>query len=370
MRDLAPLQYPRYFQGLFARKRQCFEPLIEEARGQLHSLDIPTALRPFYDAVIRENPQPSFVLLPLMFLATAEASGGVQAVHRAFLPYLMLSMEAIAVLDDTVDRTPMRSGRPTFALRFGETSATPFVSTLVALLAKELARVEPRLFDITMRLFVELNSLQLWELHHTYPTQDMFAGWLENRFHQSVIGISFGLDTALLLSGREPAPAAVLRSFGRIFQDVDDLVNILEDRDTDGENDDLLMGLVTTPLVLTLERYPDLRGNLSALWAACRATHEAPVSGQGGAPEPTRGVIEALARPIRAAIREVGVHGTVAQVLASYRTCVSAAPLEIRPVVHELARTWVDRLRRCKGVELVTEEQIQRSLDGVALIAA
>jgi hypothetical protein len=32
--------------------------------------------------------------------------------------------------------------------------------------------------------------------------------------------------------------------------------------------------------------------------------------------------------------------------------------------------TWVDRLRRCKGANLVTEEQIHRALDGISQEAA
>ncbi len=366
MSDIATLQYPEFFQGLFARKRGHFAPLIEDARIHLHALAVPAALRPFYDTVVRENPQPSFMLVPLMFLAVAEASGGVQAAHRDFLPYLMLSMEAIAVLDDTVDGTPMRSGRPTFAARFGEPSATPFVSTLVALIARELARVEPRMLGITMGLFVDLNSCQLWERHHAYPRDDQFAVWLENRYQQSMVGTSFGLDTALLLNGRGLAPAAVQRPFGRILQDVDDLVNLLEERGTDGEGDDLLLGLVTRPLLLTLERYPAMRAGLSTLWAAERARR---AHGPGPA-ERSDAVAAALSGPLRAAMREVGVPGTVAQILADLRACVAAAPIDIRPVVGELARTWVDRLRRCKSVEFVTEEQIQRSLAGISLIAA
>ncbi len=370
MNDIATLQYPEFFQGLFARKREYFEPLIQDARIQMHSLAVPAALRPFYDTVIRENPQPSFVLVPLMFLATAEASGGVQAAHRDFLPYLMLSMEAIAVLDDTVDGTPMRSGRPTFAARFGEPSATPFVSTLVALIAKDLVRIEPRLLDITMRLFVDLNSCQLWERHHAYPMDDQFEAWLENRYQQSMVGTSFGLDTALLLNGRGLAPASVQRPFGRILQDVDDLVNLLEERGTDGEGDDLLMGLVTRPLILTHERYPAMRAGLSTLWAAGRARSGVAAAQQAHVPGLTDRSVEALSGPIRAAMREVGVPGTVAQILADFRACVAAAPIDIRAVVGELARTWVDRLRRCKSVEFVTEEQIQRSLDGISLVAA
>jgi hypothetical protein len=371
MKDLAPLQYPQLFQGVFARRRERFMPLVEEARRVLHTLPVPESLRPFYDTVIRDNPQPSFLLLPLMFLATAEAAGGIQAAHRGFLPVMMLSMEACAISDDTVDRTPMRSGRPTFPMRFGEASTTPFVSTLIALVAQGAARIDPRLLEVSMNFFVELDACQLWERHNLYPTEELFDQWLDNRYRQSVLGARFGIDPALILHGRECTPDAVLEPFGRIFQDVDDIVNIFEDRSSEGENDDLLMGAVTRPLLLALDKYPSLRADLSSLWATCRAKAAGTtVREMHRVSVHSRKTLQRLSRSIRQAILEVGVSSTVTCVLADYRTCVTSAPPELRPVIQEMACTWVDRLRRCKGVELVTPEQIHHALEGVSLVAA
>jgi hypothetical protein len=367
---LAPLRYPQHFQGIFACKRESLLPLIEEARRVLHALPIPEALRPCYHAVVRDNPQPSFLLLPLMFLTVAEASGGIQATHRSFLPFMMLSLEACAIVDDTVDRTPMRSERPSFPMRFGEASTAPFVSTLVSLIAQETVRLEPRLFASTMRLFSELFSLQLWERHHLYPTEDLFPRWLDNRYRENTVGVAFGLDTALLLNEHEPSPPIVPEAFGRIFQDVDDIVNILENRSAQGENDDLLMGTVTRPLLLTLEKHPALRADLSALWEVCRPMANAPVAELQRESPHSLATLEKLSRPLRQALIEVGVPGTVEQVLSDYRTCVASSPPEFRPIIHELTSTWVDRLRRCRGFELINEDQFQSMREGMPLEAA
>jgi len=370
MNDLVPLRYPQLFQGLFARRRACFLPYIEEARRVLHALPVPDALRPYFDTIVRDNPQPAFLLLPLMYLATAEASGGIQPSHRRYLPALMLGMEACAISDDTLDRTPMRSGRPTFPMRFSEASSTLFLSTLVALVFGEAGRIDPRLLELTSRFFVELSAHQLWERQHHYPSEDLFGQWLENRYRQSVLGVAYGLDPALLLNGKEPLPARVPEAFGRMFQDVDDIVNLLENRGAEGENDDLLMGAVTRPLLLTLERHPALRVDVSALWDACRTTRDASVSELLRRPEHERAALERMAQPLRQALLEVGVPGTVEHVLSDYRTAVASAPPELRRVVQEMTCSWVDRLRRCKGVELVTEERIHQALGGLSLAAA
>jgi len=365
MSELVPLQYPQMFQGLFARRREKFVPLVEEARSALHALAVPEALRPFYDTVVRDNAQPSFMLLPLMFLCMAEASGGIQPVHRRFLPALILSMETCATVDDTVDRTPMRSGRRTFALRFGEISTTPFVGSLVALATQEAARADPRLLDCTLRLFTELYALQLWERQNLYPAEGMFERWLDNRYHENTLGVSFGLDTALLLNGHAPAPLRMHQAFGRIFQDVDDLVNILEDRRSEGENDDVLMGAVTRPLLVTLARYPDLRADVANLWRVCRAMTGSSAVAVHKMPAHTNPTIERLYRPVHQALREVGVPGTVKHVLDDYRACVESAPPAFRSAIQEMTYTWVDRLRRRTGSSLITEEQIHDVLKGL-----
>ena len=370
MTTLVPLRYPRFFQGVFARQRDVYTPLVEEARKVLHELPVPGKLRPFYDTVVGDNPQPSFMLLPLMFLAMAEAAGGIQAAHRRFLPVMMLSLEACSILDDTVDRTPMRSGRPSFPNRFGEARTASFVSSLVATVTREAARVEPRLLEGTAHFIVELSAFQLWERDHIYPTRELFEPWLENRYNQNTVGVAFGLNPALQLHGREPLPLGVMESFGRIFQDVDDIVNIVENRWTQGENDDLLMGAVTRPLLLALDASPSLHADVEALWEVCRTTALASVAEVHREPVHANALVQKRARPVREALIEVGVRGTAAHVLSDCRACVESAPPEFRPVLKELTFTWVDRLRRCLGPELLSEEQIQHALEGLSLEAA
>lgn len=373
MTTVLPLVYPRQFRGMFTRVRESYTPLIEQARRALNEASMPTEIRPFYDYVVRDNPQPSFMLLPLMFLAIADSSGGMTARHRKFLPALILALEACAVADDTVDRTPMRSGRKTFPLRFGESSSTPFAGALIAMVAAEGRRIDPRAFEWTMRFFVELFSYELWERHNVYPVDTSAAvleQWLDRRYRQTGSGVAYVLNTALLLSERAPIDNEVSLAFARLFQDVDDIVNVCEQRALEGENDDIKMGAVTRPLVHALERVPTLRRQLDQLWATCRGSAGATVGSLHECGTLSCAEVDAAYHPVHQAVLEIGVPATVSDVLGDFRACVAGSPPALLTVMAEMAGSWVDRLRRAGDRELVSELQLARALDGIEITDA
>jgi geranylgeranyl pyrophosphate synthase len=353
MHDVAPLEYPRMFHGIFGRVRGSYVPLVEDARRALHQSTVPGEMRPFFDYVVRDNPQPSFLLLPLLFLASADTTGGITMEHRRYLPVLMLAMEIVAIADDTVDRTPVRSGRPTFPARFGEGSSTPFAGALLAMVAERARRIDARIFDITMRFFVDLFANELWERQNLYPPPETFERWLDHRYRQSAAGAAFALNTALILNDRAPLPEEATERFGYVFQDVDDLVNLLEHRDAAGENDDIVMGMVTMPLLHALRCRPALVADLQALWEASRALGRASLADQPR----ERALLDARGAeqyaPIRDAIITLGVPAVVERVLANASACVAASPPPLRGIMHEMTSTFADRLRRCGRPELI-----------------
>lgn len=347
-----PLQFPDQFRGMFQRVEPTYRPLLEDAIRKVREAPIPEELRPFFDHVTVESSQPSYMLIPLMFLAAAEASGGITQRHIEALPVLLLSMEASAVVDDTVDRTPMRSGRMSFARRFGEGSATPFTSVLLMLIM-ELARNCPSEFiDATVRYILQLFSLFLWERQNTYPEPAMFDHWLGNRYAASRVAVQYTLDSAFALNGRPPLPLTATDSFVYIFQDVDDIVSLLERRDEQGENDDLEMGIVTRPLLLTLARDPQLIQSVDQLWQEYRPLHRASLLEF----QELHAEVAARTKPqhqrLRDAMMEVGVPETVQCMVDDVRRCVDESPEPIRPFMRELSLTFLDRLRRCEQPEL------------------
>jgi uncharacterized protein (TIGR00730 family) len=346
------IRWPDQFRGLFERVTATHGHLLEEALCELQAAHIPAKLRPFFDHVSVESQQPSFMLVPLIFLAAAEASGGVRQAHVDALPILLLGMEAVAINDDAVDRTPVRSGRTSFPMRFGHPSATPFTGALLMLMTERSKKCPAAFVEKMVQYHLHLCSMVLWEWQNVYPTSETFEAWLENRYGETRITVEYTIDSALALNGLAPLPRAAIEPFSRIFQDVDDIVNVVERRDELGENDDLRMGVVTRPLLLTLERVPALHTDVERLWEHYRPLRDASIidfqERQADVGDKTRALHDA----IRSALLEIGVPETVRCMLAEVSRCVQETPEALRPFMRELVLTIMERLRGCGNAAL------------------
>ena len=363
-----PLQFPNEFRGLFQRVESTYRPLLADALRKVHQTSIPSELRPFFDHITVESTQPSFMLVPLMFLAAAEASGGITQRHIDALPALLLCMEVTAVADDTVDRTPMRSGRMTFTRRFGDASATPFTGALLMLIAEQSRSCPAEFLDATNRYVLELFSMFLWERQNTYPEPPLFERWLKHRYEETRVATGYAINSALALNARAHLPLPSLENFSYIFQDVDDIVALLERREEQGENDDLQMGIVTRPMLLALARQPELAQCVDQLWQNYRPLLSASVvelqERQSEVAQRTRLLYERL----RTAMLEIGVPEAVHCMVVDLRRCLEETPEPFRPFVRELALSVIDRLRRCERQELnaILDEAFQDAPQGEA----
>jgi hypothetical protein len=343
IRAVAPsVRFPDRFQGIFARLQPRLQPLIVDARRELAALNVLPEVQPYYAYGVLEHAQPSFMLLPLMFLTIADYSGGIHHRHRAHLPWLMLSMEACAILDDTVDHTPFRSGRPSYPGRFGSASAAPFAAFLVSVVIEKTHATEPRILPLVIDMFRDLCALETWEVGSRYPqlTEGSMAHWLACRYAEVTPAVIYGLDSALVLQDAARLPPRVSTLFAEIFQDVDDLVNFAENREREGENDDLKMGMVTHLLLSTLRAQPSLAGAVARMWDECRALREAGALDELArrSPRDRGAVVDAIARH--------GVPATVGKIIADAQACIEETPVSLRPMMEEMVLTFVDRLRR------------------------
>lgn len=341
------IEFPERFQGLFARTQSRFGPLLHQAREVLRALPVPEAVRPYYSYGVLEHAQPSFMLLPMLYLAMADDQGGITARHRDYLPWYMLAMETVAVLDDTVDRTPYRSGRETYARRFGDPSAAPFSCFLLNRVFEGTFATAPEVLPLVTGLFGELCALQTWEYHSRYPepTTQACARWLKLHYDAVTPAVAHSLNSALALHGLGPVPGEVCVRFGEIMQDVDDVVNFAERRERDGENDDLKMGIVTHLLLATLEAEPSVAGAVAEVWKTYRAvTASAPRDLSAALARCDAQVAEPYAI-VASLIERHGLPATVRKIILDADACVRAAPETMRPVVRDMVLTFVDRLR-------------------------
>lgn len=348
------IQFPQFYRGVYARTQSKYGPLIREAIERMEAVENASSdLRPFLAYQTWQNPQPSFVLFPFMFLATAEASGGVTDRHRDYLPTIMLAAELCAVADDTIDRAPLRSGRETFAARFGDTSAVPMASALSTMVLRD-SRHDERLFEAASGFFMAFFGLELWECAHTYPDPKLFPTWLVHRYDQAIVATEYVLNAALILNGRPLWAREAVAAFSRIGQDVDDIVNVLEYRELEGENDDLQAGVVTRPLVLAVEKVPKLGPKVAALWRKYRllATKQLPIGELARKRSRLNATLMSEYAEARELIIEHGVPGAIQECRTELQVAVRASPPELRPLMRELANAFLDRLKRCKRVSL------------------
>jgi len=352
------IEFPQFYQGIYSRVQVRYRPHLEEALDRIKAIPVTSDLRPFLAFQTWENPQPSFMLFPLMFLATAEAAGGITEGHREYLPAIMLASELCAVADDTIDRAPRRSGRETFAAQFGDTSALPMACSLVSMVLDQ-SKSSPALFGAAVDFFVPFFGLELWECDHVYPGREVFPEWLEHRYAQAVVATEYVLNSALLLATNTKWPRAAVTAFSQIGQDVDDIVNVVEYREADGENDDIQAGVVTRPLIYALQEDPALGEDLEELWSGFRelAERRLPIQELQLRRADLASEMLPVYRRVRTSVLERGVPLAVKQCLVEFHTAVRETPAELRPLMRDLALAFLDRLRRCRYVPLVDSDE-------------
>ncbi len=162
----------------------------------------------------------------------------------------------------------------------------------------------------------------------------------------------FALNSAFVLNGRAPLPDAALKHFSAIFQDVDDIVGILEHRDEQGENDDLQMGIITRPLILTLARRPELAASVEQLWQYYRPHRRASVMEFQEINNELMEQTRLIQGRLRAAIQEIGIPEAVRLMVDDLSNCLAETPPAFRPYLRDLGLSVVDRLRRCGHSDL------------------
>jgi geranylgeranyl pyrophosphate synthase len=341
-------QFPEHFQGIFARVRDKHGRLFIEARESLRSVPMSEEFRPYFLSGVLGHAQPGFMLVPLMHLALADTLGGVGDQDRAYLPWNILAMEYSAILDDTVDRTPYRSGGKTYVHRFGEASSTAMTNYVFSLLLARAAEISRDLIPVVTDYVSTFSSHLVWELHSRYPPATIPAceRWMKLRYEAVTSAVDFTFNGVLALRGMPSMRPEVCARLGEVTQDIDDLVNFLDQRERAGENDDIKMGIMSNALLHTLRSNDTAASALEALWEPYRRIPATSLDrfweAHAKCSAETATQYEALAT----LVTEHGVLATAHKIVDDARACVLSAPEPFRPCICEIVDAFVARLHR------------------------
>jgi hypothetical protein len=341
------IQAPEKFQGVFSVACARYEPLMLEAREQLRAIEVPDELQDHFEFGVLAHDQPSFMLLPLMYLDLADRTGGIQSKHRAYLPWFMLSWELVAVIDDAIDRAKRRSGRQTFVDHYGITQLLPFSHFLMSTIIEGAAVAVPESVPWIARSFSQLCGLETIEVATRYPTPSVptFERLLRYHHEQARGAVSHALDAAMALQGREPFPAKLSVMMGDLMQDVDDVVNVVEHRSSAGENDDLRLGTVTFPLLATLRADPSFAAVLETLWAPYRLASANERAILAKALQRCDEETLEEGRAVHRAVARHGIPATIAKIRADSEACVASAPSEFRAYTADMCDAFLERIQ-------------------------
>jgi geranylgeranyl pyrophosphate synthase len=201
-------------------------------------------------------------LRPLLVLicAGSEAESALPAAVAVELVHM-----ATLVHDDVLDGAPVRRGRPTVVARSGREAAVGVGDLLFSRAFAELAAGSGA--DAVAELSSASVALALGELAQRRDAYDTSIGE-ERYFHRCSLKTARLFESACrvgrLTSGRpgSEALAAYGREIGLAFQLLDDVLDVTGPFERTGKarGTDLLDGTVNLPLIVAMERDPDLRG--------------------------------------------------------------------------------------------------------------
>lgn len=325
------IKWPEQFIDPIVLSRK-YAPYIESAQRTLQN-QFPTTRLLHYEWFERQ--QPSFMLLPILYLYVADyLPAGITLEHEAFLKSIMLTMEVCAVMDDSIDETPYRSGGLSFPGAYGPSATVPFVAVLTTHCLIEHT-AHPVLLNLVGTLLADLGERELWEYTHRFPGYAQFERWLDNRYSEVTPAIVYVFAAACDFAHHERFPEPALRLLAEIFQDVDDVVNIMEQRHQHGEQNDIMLGMVTHPLMAALAASPELLGDLEHLWALSKEKHQANVP-------------QTRWDHLMTTIVQLGVPVTQQKIRADAEAAVAACPLSLQTCMRQIVTVFVQRLDECR----------------------
>lgn len=345
------IQFPKKFKGLYTDTEKKYRPLIEEAIERSKQFPIDDELRPLYSYLVWENPLPTFILSTVMFLEVAEETGGIKKGHLDYLPLLIIILELMGIADDSIDRTIMRSNRMSCVKKYGDGTTLAFTGSLMTMLFSESRKYDSKLFDQLVICLSQIFFSWVWESQNVYPKPSLFKHYVNYRYKQGWAFADFVFNASLIINKKPILPlgtASPNYRINKVAQDVDDVVNIAEFRANRGENDDLLMGIMTRPTMVAIKEEPHLLAEILELWSHFRDLIKSKPSVDElhkRHAEITRQVLPDYQK-IRNVILEKGIPKVITTLLKEYHEAVKSSPPHVRRSINEIGYAYIDRLSR------------------------
>jgi geranylgeranyl pyrophosphate synthase len=194
-------------------------------------------------------------LRPMLVLLSAGEEAGEEAIRAAAA--IELIHMATLVHDDVLDAAPLRRGRPTVAATSGRERAVATGDLLFSRAFALLAEAgQKRSIELLATASVALARGELAQRQDAYDTSIDEERYLERcRLKTATL-----FECACLLGSDVEALGEFGASIGLAFQLLDDVLDVCGPPERTGKarGTDLLDGTVTLPLILALERDPNL----------------------------------------------------------------------------------------------------------------
>jgi octaprenyl-diphosphate synthase len=184
---------------------------------------------------------------------------------------------ATLVHDDVIDKAETRRNRPSINSEFGNQTAVLmgdwlYMSAFETSLAERSLPILDILTAVTRRM-TEGELLQLTLLGRTDVSEDQYLDVIARK---TAYLFSACCEIGALLGGATPSHQAMMRDYGMnlgiSFQLIDDLLDFTSTEDVLGKpaGADLLEGKISLPLILLLQRQPEMRRHVQTVISEAR----------------------------------------------------------------------------------------------------
>ena len=172
--------------------------------------------------------------------------------------------------DDVVDDARERRGRPTANDRWGNSTAVLAGDWLLTRAFSLLGGLAPETLTLAVACVAEMTEAAILEVEATGRVGLALADW--RRIAEGKTGALFSFcGQAVAIAARRPDARAPIDALGRhlgvAFQLADDLGDLVNPKLGKDRYSDLRNRRPSMPLLLAIERWPEIQGQVAALWS-------------------------------------------------------------------------------------------------------